>query len=60
MDDYEIRITRGNSGPVHYVGPQLNDQAAVRLATLLSREQDAIEVWRDQTCLFVRKAKVAA
>lgn len=60
MDDYEIRITRGNGGPIHYMGPQLNDQAAVRQATRLSREQDDVEVWRDQTCLFVRKAKAAA
>lgn len=59
MNDYEIRITRGKGGPIHYMGPQLNDQAAVRQATLLSREQDAVEVWRDQTCLFVRKPKAA-
>jgi hypothetical protein len=60
MNDYEIRITRGKGGPIHYMGPQLSDQAAVRQATLLSREQDSVEVWRDQTCLFVRKAKAAA
>jgi hypothetical protein len=59
MNDYEIRITRGKGGPIHYMGPQLSDQAAVRQATLLSREQDSVEVWRDQTCLFVRKAKAA-
>jgi hypothetical protein len=60
MVDYEIRITRGKGGPIHYMGPQLNDQSAVRQATLLTREQDGIEVWRDLICLFVRKAKVAA
>lgn len=60
MDDYEIRITREKCGPIHYMGPQLSDQAAVRQATLLSREQDTVEVWRDQICLFVRKAKAAA
>ena len=60
MDNYEILITREKGGPIHYMGPQLNDQAAVRQANLLTREQDAVEVWRDQTCLFVRKAKSAA
>ena len=60
MDNYEIRIIRGKGGPIHYMGPQLNDQAAVRQATLLAREQDTVEVWRDQTCLFVHKAKSAA
>jgi hypothetical protein len=60
MDDYEIRITREKGGPIHYMGPQLNDQSAVRQATLLSREQDSVEVWRDLTCLFMRKAKAAA
>jgi hypothetical protein len=59
MADYEIRITRGKGGPIHYMGPQLNDQSAVRQATLLTREQDGIEVWRDLICLFVRKAKAA-
>jgi len=60
MDDYEIRIIRGKGGLIHYMGPQLNDQSAVRQATLLTREQDSVEVWRDLVCLFVRKAKAAA
>ncbi len=60
MDDYEIRITRGNGSPIHYTGPQVNDQTAVRQATLLTREQDGIGGWRDLICLFVRKAKTAA
>ena len=60
MDDYEIPITGGKGGPIHYTGPQLNDQIAVRQATLPTREQDGIGVWRDLICLFVRKAKTAA
>ena len=59
MEDYEIRIVGKHRGSLTYVGPQVNDQSAVRQAQAYSREEDGVEVWREDTCLYFRNARPA-
>ena len=57
MWDYEIRIVKKDKGSIIYVGPQASDGSAVRQAQAFSREEDRVEVWRDDVCLYSRNAK---
>ena len=40
MQNYEIRILKGNNGPITYAEPAWSDEAAVQDAKRLAREQD--------------------
>ena len=59
MGDYEIRIIKKDRGSVTYVGPQVSDSSAVRQAQTFSGEEDRVEVWRDDICLYSRNTKSA-
>ena len=59
VGDYEIRIVKKDKGSITYVGPQANDRSAVRQAQAFSREEDRVEVWRDDICLYCRNTKSA-
>ena len=59
MQNYEIRILKRNNGPITYAEPQWCDSAAVERGKHLALEQDGLEVWRDNTCLFFRNCKPA-
>jgi hypothetical protein len=59
MRSYEIRILKGNNGPITYAEPAWSDEAAVQDAKRLAKEQDGVEVWRDNVCLFFRNCKPA-
>jgi len=59
MQNYEIRILKPNTGPIIFAEPQWSDSAAVQHAKRLAKEQDGVEVWRDNVCLFFRNCKPA-
>jgi hypothetical protein len=59
MQNYEIRILKSNNGPITYAEPAWSDEAAVQDAKRLAKEQDGVEVWRDNVCLFFRNCKPA-
>lgn len=59
MGEYEIRIVKKDKGSLTYVGPQANDRSAVRQAQTFSHEEDCVEVWRDDICLYSRNTKSA-
>ena len=59
MGEYEIRIVKKDKGSITYVGSQASDRSAVRQAQTFSREEDRVEVWRDDICLYSRNANSA-
>lgn len=52
MENYEIRIVKKGHHPVIFASPHTSDFAAVRRAQALADEEDEVEVWREQTCLY--------
>ena len=59
VQNYEIRILKANSGPITFAEAELSDEAAVHHAKRLTKEQDGVEVWRDNICVFFRNTKPA-
>jgi hypothetical protein len=53
MDTYEIRIIRkGIKLPDIFSSSHISDHAAVRRAQNLGTNDDFIEVWRGETCVY--------
>ena len=59
MQDYEIRIVKKNHSPIVFMGPQTNDRSAIRQAMALSQDEDGVEVWRDDICLYSHNVRPA-
>lgn len=55
MQQYEIHI--GQDERRTYPCLQLNDHAAVRRAQSLAKHSESVEVWREEVCVYARRAE---
>jgi hypothetical protein len=58
MQDYETRVM-GRTGKVSLIAPsrQLSDFAAIRAAKKLSGNDQYVEVWRDDVCVYSERSR---
>lgn len=54
MQPYEIRVVHDGDPVRIYPSLQINDYAAIRRARRIAAEQDKIEVWRGEVCVFAQ------
>ena len=55
VERYEIRIAKSGREPVSLASEHVSDHAAVRKAIALTSDQDAVEVWRNDVCVYARE-----
>jgi hypothetical protein len=56
MENYEIRLVRGQGQSVVYASTYISDYAALRGARMIARSEDGIEIWRGMHCIYRDRA----